>query len=144
MAKYLLTNAKVLVDGHDLSNHSYSLDAPEEADQVDVSGFNPNRLREFLQGLIDQTITIGMLQDFADDGPHDVLVDLFHAGTTFEVWIQPDATASTSATNPIFGGVGQLFAYNGLSGELNARGEITVTIKPANNAAFGWQSYDPS
>ena len=144
MAKYLLTNAEVLLDGHDLSSHSHSLDTPESADQVDVSGFNPNRTREFLPGLKDQTITIGMLQDFGAGGPHDVLVDLFEDGTEFEVWIKPDATASTSPTNPVYGGTAVMYEYNGLAGELNARGEITVTLKPANNSAFGWQSYDPS
>lgn len=143
MAKYLLTDAEVLIDGHDLSNWCFSLDTPDSTDQVDISGFKADRVKETLPGQRDQTITLGVLQDFQDNGPHDVLETLYENGTSFEVWIKPNASASTSATNPVFGGEGILYEYNGLSGELNARGETTVTIKP-NALAFGWQSYDPS
>jgi len=144
VGKFLLTSVKVLLDGNDMSNYCFNIDTPEEADQVEVTGFNADRLREFLAGLKDQTITLQMLQDFATGGPHSVLNALWEAGSTFEIWIQPDMTQPTSATNPIFGGDAQMFSYNGLSGELNARSEISVTIKPATNAAFGWQNTDPS
>jgi len=59
MSKYLLTNAKVTVNGVNLSNFAFSLDTPDEKEQVDVSGFNPNGTREYLPGLRDQTITVG-------------------------------------------------------------------------------------
>lgn len=138
MGKFLLTSVEVLIDGTDLSNYCFSIDTPEESEQVEVSGFNTARTREFLAGLRDQTITLQMLQDFGAGGPHGVLAPLFESGDSFEIWIKPDAGAAVSATNPQFGGEAQMLSYNGLSGELNARSEITVTIKPAANEGFAW------
>jgi hypothetical protein len=138
MSKYLLTNAKVTVAGTDLSSFAFSLDTPEEREEVDVSGFNPNGTREYLPGLRDQTITVGFLQGFGSAEPHRVLQPLFQSGTTFAILVQPDATAGTSASNPTFSGTASLYAYNGLAGELNARGEITASFRPASNTGFQW------
>ncbi len=131
MSKYLLTNAGVLIDNNDFSNHSFSLDTPEEAEQVDVSGFSSTRTREFLPGVIDQTITIGMLQDFGT--VHPVLSALFASGTTFPIKVYAVGT-----TGHNFGGTATLYTYNGLSGDLNARGEVEATFKPASNSLFSW------
>src|SRR5262245_24413951 len=138
MPKYLLTNAKVTVNGVDLSNFAFSLDTPEEREEVDVSGFNPNGTREYLPGLRDQTITIGFLQGFGSAEPHRVLQPLQAGGSAFAISVQADATASPSISNPTFGGTASIYAYNGLSGELNARGEITASFRPASNTGFQW------
>ena len=61
MAKYLLTNGKVFINGKDLSDHAFSIDTPDEREEVDVSGFSPSGTREFLPGVRDQTITIAFL-----------------------------------------------------------------------------------
>jgi hypothetical protein len=138
MSKFLLTKAKITVNGVDLSTFGFSLDTPEAKDEVDVSGFNPNGTREYLPGQIDQTITIGFLQGFGSNEPHRVLQPLFSSGTTFAISVQADSVASPSVSNPTFGGTASLYAYNGLSGELNARGEITATFRPATNTGFTW------
>ncbi len=135
MSKYLLTNAGVLVNSVDLSNHAFSLDTPEEAEQVDVSGFSATRTREFLPGVIDQTITIGFLQDFAGSSVHDTLNGLFSGTSTFPIKVYAVGTTGTN-----FGGTASLYSYNGLSGELNARGEVSATFKPASNSLFAWSS----
>jgi hypothetical protein len=136
--KYLLTNAKVMVDGKDLSNFAFSLDTPDEREEVDVSGFNPNGTREYLPGLRDQSIVVGFLQGFGTAEPHNVLYPLYAGGSTFPIVIQPDATAPVGPSNPSFKGTASLYAYNGLSGELNARGEIQVTFRPASNTGFAY------
>lgn len=138
MPKYLLTNAKVTIGGTDLSTFAFSLDTPDEKEQVDVSGFNPAGTREYLAGLRDQTITVGFLQGFGTGEPHQVLQPLYQSGTTFVISIQPDATAAVGASNPKFSGTAQLFSYDGLNGQLNARGEITATFRPASGAGFQW------
>lgn len=139
MAKYLLTNARVVVGSTDLSDHAFSLDTPEETEQVEVSGFNATRTREFLPGLIDQTITIGFLQDFASSNVHATLQPLYSGGSIFAMYVQPFASG-TDAQNPKFGGSAVIYSYNGLSGELNARGEVTATFKPAPGASFAWST----
>lgn len=136
--KYLLTKAKVTINGVDLSLFAHSLDTPDEREQVDVSGFNVNGTREFLPGLRDQTITIGFLQGFGSAEPHRVLEPLYEGGSTFAISILPDGSASPGPGNPSFGGTATMFSYNGLSGELNARGEIQAVFKPAANTGFAW------
>ena len=138
MAKYLLGNAKILINGVDLSNFGISLDTPDARDQVEVTGFNPNGTREYLPGLRTQSIVIGFLQGFGSNEPHRVLQTLFQSGTTFAITVQPDATAPVSASNPTFGGTASLYDYDGLAGQLNARGEMTATFLPANNTGFAW------
>lgn len=138
MPKYLLTNAKVSIGGNDLSVHAFSLDTPDSREEVDVSGFNPNGTREYLPGQRDQSIVVGFLQGFGSGEPHRVLQPLYASGTTFPILIQPDATAGVGPGNPTFGGTASLYEYNGLNGQLNGRGEITATFRPASNTGFQW------
>lgn len=138
MGKYLLTKAKVLVNSVDLSNFSFSLDTPDEREQVDVSGFNAAGTREYLPGQRDQTITVGFLQGFGTGEPHRVLQPLYESGTSFVISILPDSTAGVGPGNPSFGGTATLYAYDGLNGQLNARGEITATFRPTGAAGFQW------
>lgn len=138
MPKYLLTNALVQVNGQDLSRFAFSLDTPDEREQVDVSGFNPTGTQEFLPGQRSQTITVGFLQGFGTGEPHPVLRPLYEGGSAFPLLIRPDATAAAGPTNPTFGGTASLYAYNGLAGQLNARGEIEATFRPATGGGFAW------
>jgi hypothetical protein len=136
--KYLLTNAKIMVAGVDLSRFAFSIDTPDTREQVDVSGFNPSGTREYLPGQRDQTITIGFLQGFGTSEPHRVLEPLYESGTTFTISTQVDATASVGPGNPTFGGTASLYEYNGLNGQLNARGEISAVFRPAGSTGFQW------
>lgn len=141
MSKYLLTDAKVVIDGNDLSLFAFSLDTPDEREQVDVSGFNPNGTREYLPGQRDQIITIGFLQGFGTTTPepHSVLQPLYESGSVFLVTVLPKSNGGTiTPTNPSFGGSAQLYAYNGMAGQLNARAEITATFRPASGSGFQW------
>src|SRR5262245_33423623 len=138
MPKYLLTNAKVTVGGVDMSNFAVSLDTPDEREQADVSGFNPNCTREFVPGQRDQSIVIGFVHGFGSSEPHRVLEPIYSAGTTTTISVQADATAAAGPGNPHFGGTAALFAYDGLNGQLNARGEVQATFRPASNTGFAW------
>lgn len=138
MPKYLLTKAKIVVNGTDLSTYAFSLDTPDEREEVDVSGFNPLGTREYLPGQRDQSIVIGFLQGFGTGEPHRVLQPLYEGGSTFALAIQADSSTPPGPGNPTFGGTASLYAYNGLSGELNARGEIEATFRPATNFGFQW------
>jgi len=140
MPKHLLTNAKVTINSVDLSNFAFSLDTPDEREQVDVSGFSPSGTREYLPGVRDQTITIGFLQGYGTAEPHGVLNPLYVAGSTFPISIQADATAAVGTTNPRYSGTAALYSYNGMAGDLNARGEITATFRPATGTGFSYQT----
>lgn len=138
MGKYLLTKAKVVIDGKDLSLFAFNLDTPDEREQVDVSGFNPAGTREYLPGQRDQSIVVQFLQGFGANEPHQVLQPLYESGSNFPIIVQPFADAAVGTANPKFAGTASLYAYDGLNGALNARGEITATFRPATNTGFQW------
>ncbi len=143
MAKFLTTDVKVVVASVVLSDHAFNVDTPSTKNQEDVSGFSPTGAREFLPGQEDQTITVQFLQDFAAAKVHATLNQLYEGGTPFPIYLQPVSALGTSATNPIFGGTALLYDYNGLSGALSARAEITATFKPASGSRFTWGTVAP-
>lgn len=143
MSKFLLKNVKVVVNAVNLSDHAFNVDTPMTKDQVDVSGFSATGSMEFLPGLADQTITVQFRNDFAAANVHATLEPLYRGGTPFPVYVQPDATAGTSATNPVFGGSATLYDYNGLAGALNGVAETTATFKPAPGSFFAWGTVAP-
>jgi hypothetical protein len=138
VSKYLLTKAKIMVDGVDLSVFGVSLDTPDTRAQVDVSGFNPAGTTEYLPGQRDQSIVVGFLQGFGSNEPHRVLQPLYEAGSAFPISVQADSTLPASVSNPTFSGTATMYEYDGLTGALNARGEFTATFRPATPAGFQW------
>lgn len=137
MAKFLLTDVYIEVDGHNLSNYGFNIDTPSEKDEVDVSGFNPSNSKESLVGQRADRIVAQFTQDFATGGPHDILWSIYQNDTTVGIVIRPDSDA-ISATNPELSGNVKLRTYNGLSGALNARAEVTAEFLPADSAGLVW------
>lgn len=146
MGKLVLTKVKVVVNNVEFTGHAFNVDAPQEKEEVDVSGFST---REYLPGLEDSSLIVQFLQDFgtasagASKPVHNTLYPLYQSGSAFPVYIQPDGTAGTSATNPVYGGTAILYTYNGLSGALNARSELTATFRPASGDQFEWGTVAP-
>ena len=134
MAKFINQDISVSVNGVSLSDHAVNVDLPAERDQIDVSGFNSTGAKSFLPGSTDETVTIQFLQDFAANSVHQTLEPLYTNSTTFALIIKP-TSAGTSGTNPAFQGTAALFSYNGLSGNLGDRSEITAVFKSADNTA---------
>jgi len=137
MAKILATDVVVTIDGLDFSGHTFGVDLPDTKEQVDVSGFSSTGAKEFLPGNRDQTATFNVLQDFAASSIHQKLNTLYSTSSVFAFSVKP-TSATTSATNPVFGGTAQMYEYDGLSAQLNARAEITVTLRPASGAVWSW------
>jgi hypothetical protein len=143
VTKSLLNSVKVVVNNVDLSKWAFDIDTPDTKAQVDVSGFSATLTKEYLPGLADQTITVRFLQDFAVGAVHATLNGLYYGGSTFPIYVQNDMTQGTSATNPLYGGSANMYEYDGLSGQLEARSEITVTFRPAPNSKFTWGTVAP-
>jgi hypothetical protein len=140
MAKFLLKEAFVQLDGVDLSDHCFSLETPSEKEVVDVSGFNPAGTKESLVGQRDDRCTIGALQDFAAGSVHATMYPCYSTDKPFQVKIRPKKSLAASATNPQYRGYGLLATYNGLSGELNARSEVSLEIVAAPGSSFVWSA----
>jgi hypothetical protein len=141
MSKLVLENVKVVVNGVTLSGHAFNVDTPQTRDEVDVSGFGS---REYKPGLEDSSLVVQFVQDFASASVHATLEPLFRQKTAFVVYVQPDSTVAVSATNPAYGGSAQLYEYNGLSGGLNSRAEISATFRPTGGTTFAWGTAVPT
>lgn len=142
MGKFLNTDWKVVVNGQDLSDHAFDIQGASTKDRVDVSGFSPNRTREFLPGLEDQTVTVQFLWDFAANSVYATINQLYEGGSVFPFFVQPDSDAGTSGTNPIYGGSASIFT-NPFSATLNERAEVSVEFSPAANSRFAWGTVAP-
>ena len=143
MPKFISNLWTVMVNETDLSDHAFNIDAPQEKEQIDVSGFG--RSREFLQGLEDATLTVQFLTDFGTPSVHSVLYPLYTSGSAFPVWVRSNSSSpgTTGAENPAFGGSAVLFSYNGGAAALGERAELTAEFKPAPNSQFEWGTTTP-
>jgi hypothetical protein len=147
--KFVLTDGYVLIVGPngnvDLSSYAHSLDTPSTKSQEDVSGFNPTASKEFLPGPRDDTVTIAFRQAYTGgtSAVHGVFWNLYNTGGTFAFdlrSVSPTTNSTVSVTNPAYRGTAVLYDYNGLSGALGAAGDVSVTLKPAPNTFFSWQT----
>ncbi len=137
MSKFILTDAYVEINGVDLSAYAFAVDTPQEREEVDVSGFNSTGAKSYLPGSKDQTVTIQMLQSFATNLVHQTLNPLFVNSSTFGFSVRPTSSA-ISATNPRYWGTASLYQYNALAGDISARSEIEVVLRPVTATGFVW------
>lgn len=139
MAKSIATDWYVSIDTVDFSNHSFDVQIGDSKEQIDVSGFSSTGNREFLPGQRDQTITIGMLNNYsqtAGSNVHAKLYALYTAGSMFPFELRP-TSGTVSSTNPKFYGTASLYEFP-VGATLNQRSEITVTMKPSNSNTWAW------
>ncbi len=137
MAKFILTDGYVEINGVDLSDHAHNLDTPQNRERVDVSGFNSTGASEFLPGARTDQATIGFRQNTATSKVHQTLSPLFQNSSTFGFSIR-FTSGAVSATNPRFWGTASLFTYNGLTGERNDVGEVVAELSSATSTGFVW------
>lgn len=130
MAKFVLKNAVITIDGDDHSDHISEVTIETERDEVDVTAFGASN-KEILAGLGDATITMQAFQDFASNKLNQNLWALSKSDTAFEVTVKP-TNAATSATNPKFTMQALLFSYSPIAG---AVGEASTTELTFRNAA---------
>lgn len=137
MGKFLLTDVYIEADHVNLSNYGFNIGTPSEKTETDVSGFNPNNTKEIIVGQREDRVVAQFTQDFASGGPHDTLKGLYYGDTTFPIKIRPTSSA-VGANNPELRGNVKLKSYNGLSGALNARSEVTAEFVPADSTGLVW------
>lgn len=137
MPKFISTDWKVVINGVVLSDHAFDVQIEDEKEQIDVSGFSPTGVREYLPGTRDQTITVQFLSDFGSSSVHATVYPLYNGGSSFPILVQPDSDVGTSATNPWYGGTANVFSYP-VGATLNERAEQTIAFRPSAGASFAW------
>jgi hypothetical protein len=141
MAKLILKNAYIQINGVDLSDHASSVTVETTADEIDLTSFGPSGYREFGQGYKDATITATFFQDYAAASVHATLQPLYDSGGTFAVHVKSD-NATTTSTNPrISLTTARMFGYNPLAGGV---GEASTTEVSFRNAGTAGVTYGTS
>lgn len=129
MAKKILNNAYVEVDGVDLSDHGNHIEINSEKEVVDVTGFGAAS-KEKLLGLGDGTISATFFQDFAAGSVDDTLWPIHSAGSTVAIVVRSDA-GPISADNPEYRMTGVLPTYSPLNGDVGQASTIEAKFENA-------------
>lgn len=130
MAKFVLKNAVVVINGVDLSNRVSSVTIETEFDAQDATAMGGN-YREIVQGMGDATMTFEVFQDFAAGNVDATLFPLSQSGATFLVQVKP-TNGAISATNPEYQMTGVLLSYSPIDG---AVGDLSTTSVEIQNAS---------
>ena len=129
----VFTNAMVLVNGIDLSNHGRSVTVSDERAAVDVTAFGAGYIQE-TKGLGTAAITVEFLQDFGAGSVHATLQPLIGSTTPVAVEVRA-VNAARSATNPaMLLASALLFTYTPLDGSI---GDAAVFSAEFRNAPGG-------
>src|SRR5215204_4260213 len=114
MAITTLTNALVLVNGVDLSDHASKVTIEDSRTEVDITAMGATS-KAITKGLGDAKITVDFFQDFAAAKVHATLQPLIGSTTGVSIEVRPVNTGR-SATNPAALMTGLLMNYNMLDG----------------------------
>lgn len=134
MAKLVLKDCSVLVNGTDLSKWADQVTIDDKADQVEVSGFQ-EAYKEYGMGQKDAAITVEFVSDFAAAAVDATLYPLYNAGNPFAIEIKPTSNPG-SATNPRFYMTVLMYDYSPISGNLNTASKTSVEFKCADQAGL--------
>ncbi|MFE0101155.1 hypothetical protein [Streptomyces sp. NPDC059009] len=126
MAKLVLRDCAIIVNGVDFSDHCSSVEVNLSKDEIETTNFSGSG-RERVAGLKDDNFVINFQQDFAAAEVDSTLFPLWNNETEFIVEVRPTAAAA-SATNPKYTATCILLEYQPLSGDVGDLSETEVTF----------------
>jgi hypothetical protein len=132
MATFVYTDASVVVNSVDLSDHVKSCTLNYEAEMLDDTVMG-DTTRSNLAGLLNWSIDVDFLQDFASAKVDATLFSLVGAAA-FAVVLKP-TSGSVSSTNPSFTGNAVLESYPPMTGGVGDLETVSVTFRSAGTLA---------
>jgi hypothetical protein len=127
MTTLVLTDASVVINSVDLSDHVRSVTINYSADMVEDTNMGDDT-HTMLGGLKNWSMDIEFAQDYAAGEVDATLFAL--VGTSFTIDVKPTSGA-VSATNPKYTGTGILESYNPVSGSIGDLATASVTVQAA-------------
>lgn len=124
MAKLVLRNCFIEVNGADFSSHVSHVTVNLTKDEIDTTNFGGEG-RERAAGLKDDSFEVTFQQDFAASSVDATLYPLWDLETEFLVKVRPTAAAK-SANNPEYSATCILLEYTPLDGDVGDLSEIDV------------------
>jgi hypothetical protein len=126
MARIVLTDASIVINSVDLSDHIASVSITTSEDVVETTGFSSTSAagRTRVAGLADNSVTLEFHQDFATSNVEQTIYPLI--GTTTTVVVKP-TSAAVSATNPSYTFTALVSEWQPLSGSVGELATASVT-----------------
>ncbi len=125
-----LTNAKVIINGVDLSDHCSGVALEDSRSTVDITAMGATNVT-FTKGLGDGKASFEFFQDFDVAKVHATLQPLIGSSTPITVEVR-NVNAARSATNPAFLMSALLFTYPMLDGKINDPNSATYEFQNAS------------
>lgn len=134
MAKYIIRNPVVVVNGVDLSNRASSAEVTSEKDLVDVTAFGASS-KQNLVGLGDGTISVDFFQDFAAASVDATLYPIHSNNSEVVITVKP-TNAAVSATNPLYTMTGVLPNYTPIAGGVGEASTISAEFSNSGDTGI--------
>lgn len=126
MARIVLTDAKVTINGVNLSDHIASITLNESADVVETTAFS-NTAKTRVAGLRDNSVTLEFHQDFASSSVEATINGTSSlVGTVTSIVVQPTSSA-VGATNPTYSFSALVSEWTPLNGSVGELSTASVT-----------------
>lgn len=134
MARIVLTDASVVINGVNLSEFITSVAISSSKDVVDTTGFGAGGSRTRVAGLGDNTVTFEFNQDFATSAPEVTInaVGSSLVGTVTTCVVKPTSGA-VSASNPSYTFSALVAEWQPLSGAVGELSTISATWPISGN-----------
>lgn len=134
MAKIVLKDAYVSVNGTVISDHVSEVTIETSRDEVDVTSMG-DVSKETLAGIGDATITVTVFNDYAAGALDSVMFPLSSTNTPFTVEIRP-TSASRGTSNPAYTISALMFGYSPIAGGVGAASTTTLTFRNASQTGL--------
>jgi hypothetical protein len=123
MARIVLTDAKITVNGVNLSTFGTSVTLNTTTDVVETTGFSSTAAKTRVAGLQDNSVTLEFAQDYGTSLVEATIYPLL--GQTTTVVVSP--TSTTSATSPSYTFTALVSEWQPLSGGVGELATASVT-----------------
>ena len=124
MTKLVLTDAKVVINSVNLSDHITNITLDTKTDVVETTGFSQTS-KNRVAGLIDNTVTLDFVQDFASASVEATIYPLI--GTVVAMTVAPTSGADVITSNPTFSFNALISDWTPLKGAVGTLSTASVT-----------------
>lgn len=124
MAKLVLTDAKVVINSVNLSDHITNITLDTKTDVVETTGFSQTS-KNRVAGLIDNTVTLDFVQDFASASVEATIYPLI--GTVVAMTVAPTSGADVITSNPTYSFNALVSDWTPLKGAVGQLSTASVT-----------------
>ena len=124
MAKLVLTDAKVVINSVNLSDHITNITLDSKTDVIETTGFSQTS-KNRVSGLTDNTVTLDFVQDFASSSVEATIYPL--VGTVVAITVAPTSGADVITSNPTYSFNALVSDWTPLKGAVGQLSTASVT-----------------